>query len=140
MYVSLFFFFSFFFFCLFVCFTKKKNFSYLVHSEIIFFLPPLTVASCQMDQVTFTPTRTQTADHHMTPLMAMAALYRQGNQRRATLPSRRQTPSTAVRNLPHPCLWSPPCPAPMPARLLPWPPQTHHSPWAPTPVPRASWA
>lgn len=130
-----------------VCFTvsfhlkkkKKKNFSYLVHSEIMFFLPT-TVASCQMDQVTFTTTRTQTADHHMTPLMAMAALYRQGNQRRATLPSQQQTPSTAVRNLPHPCWWSPPCPAPTPACSLPWPPQTHHSPWAPTPVPRASWA
>ena len=93
-----------------------------------------------MDQLEFTPTRRRTADRHMTPLGATAALYCQGNQRWATFPSQQSTPSTEVRTWPRPCWWSPLCHVPTPTHSHPCLPLTRHSLWARTPAPRASWA
>lgn len=45
----------------------------------------ITVSCFKMDQVKPPLLMRRTADHHQSPLEAMAALYRQGNQRRATL-------------------------------------------------------
>lgn len=91
-----------------------------------------------MDQPPSTMRRT--VDHHTTPLGATAAFYRQGNQRRATLPRQQPTPSTAARIWPRPCWWSPPWLVPTPTRSHPSPPLMRRSPWARTPAPRASWA
>lgn len=92
-----------------------------------------------MDQIKFTPTKRRTVDH-MTPLGATAALYLQGNQRRATLPSQQPIPSMAARTWPLPCSWSPPYLALTTTRSHPCLPQMRHWPWAPIPAPKASWA